>query len=138
MKFRPCKKADLIQCEKLFDLPELVAANGTGVTVPYLVKFLSEKYFLVAEEKGKIVGAIYGEKLKAGGTMMWALAVDGDFRGEGVGTKLMKMFEKNTREDKRKWIVLHASTKTERTVNFYRKFGYDVGNRYVECAKDLI
>jgi len=138
MKYRSCTTADITQCVKLFDLPELVTANGVGVNAPYLVKFINEKYFLVAEDKGKIVGALYGEKLKAGGTMMWALAVDSNYQGKGIGTKLMKMFEKNARLDKRKWIVLHASTKTERTVNFYRKLGYDIGNKYVECAKDLV
>lgn len=138
MKIRPCKKDDLIQCQELFNLPELATASGDLLPVAYLRNFLSEKYFLVAEDNGKIIGALYGEKLKAGGTMMWALAVDSNYQGKGIGTKLMKTFEKNARLDNRKWIVLHASIKTERTVNFYRKLGYDVGNKYVECAMDLV
>lgn len=137
MKIRPCKKSDLVACQAIFALPELATASGDFLRISYLEKFLSQKYFLVAVEKEKIIGAIYGEKLKAGGTMMWALAVHPDYRGKKVGTSLMRAFEKNAKADGRAWIVLHASTKTKRTVKFYEKLKYDIGNHYIECAKDF-
>lgn len=134
---RPCQKEDLEQCEKIFNLPELAAASGSNLSAGYLKNFINEKYFLVATNKKQIIGAIYGEPLKAGGIMMWALAVDPKFQGQQVGTKLLKTFEKNAKLHGKKWIILHASTKTKTSVSFYKKHKYDIGNNYIECAKDL-
>jgi len=138
VKIRPAREEDLLQCEKIFDLPELATASGNKLPVAYLKHFLDEKYFLVAVEGEKVVGAIYGEVLNAGGLMMWALAVLPDYREKGVGACLLETFEQHAKADNRKWLVLHASTKTDKTVLFYKKHMYNIGNHYIECAKDLV
>ncbi len=137
MSIRPCNKEDLEQCEIIFNLPELASASGSNLSAGYLKNFINDKYFLVATNKKQIIGAIYGESLKAGGVMMWALAVDSQFQEQGIGSKLLKAFEKNARAHKKSWVILHASTITKASVSFYKKHGYDIGNTYIECAKDL-
>lgn len=137
MPIRPCKKEDLAECEKIFNLPELATASGSSLSAGYLKNFINDKYFLVATQKKQIIGAIYGEPLKAGGVMMWALAIIPVFQSEGIGSKLLKAFEKNARLNGKKWVILHASTKTKTSINFYKKHKYDIGNNYIECAKDL-
>lgn len=91
----------------------------------------------MAEENDKIIGAIYGELLKAGGAIVWAFAVLPDWRGQGIGSALLKAFEDNARSDGKKWTVLYAAAKSDSTVKFYKKHGYYIGQGYHECAKDL-
>lgn len=136
MNIRPVKKADLPSCEDLCNSPELFYPNGGHFTVDHLKCLLSNKYFLVAEVSEKVVGLIFGEKLKAGGSIVWVIVVDKRFRGQGVGRKLLQKFEENAKADGCSWTVLYASTKDKKTLEFYKKQRYDIGQKYIECAKD--
>lgn len=136
MKIRPCKKADLLACEDLCNSPELFYPNGGHFTVDHLKRLLSDKYFLVAEDGKKVVGLIFGEKLKAGGSIVWVIVVNKKFRGQGIGKKLLKEFEKNAKANGCHWTVLYAATKDKKTIEFYKKQKYDIGQKYIECAKD--
>ena len=69
--------------------------------------------------------------------MMWGLVVNEKYRNQEIGSKLFLKLEENAIRDKRAWLILCATTKTKKTVNFYKKHGYDIGNSYMECAKDL-
>ncbi|MFA6304922.1 MAG: GNAT family N-acetyltransferase [Patescibacteria group bacterium] len=137
MNIRPATKEDLKQCEAIFNLRELYTASGHNLTAEFVVNYLNEKYFLVAEDEGQIVGAIYGEPLKAGGVVIWVLAVLSDKRGQGIGSALLMALEENTRSDGRKWLYLNAPAQKPATINFYKKHGYDIGQTYIECAKNL-
>lgn len=137
MNIRPCQKEDLAQCEEIFNLPELYTASGKNLSAEFIVNYLNDKYFLVAQEAGKIVGAIYGEPLKAGGAVVWAFGVLSNWRGQGIGSALLKAFEDNARADDRHWTVLYAPAKSDKTVKFYKQHSYYIGQGYLECAKDL-
>jgi len=136
MNIRSCKTSDLKKCEDLCNSPELFYPNGGHFTAGHLKNFLSKKYFLVAEEDNKVIGLIFGEKLKAGGSIVWIVVVDKKYRGKKIGSKLLKEFEKNAKQDGCTWIVLYAATKNKNTVEFYKKHKYDIGKKYIECAKD--
>jgi ribosomal protein S18 acetylase RimI-like enzyme len=137
INIRPCIKDDLKQCEAIFNLPELSDTTGDNLSAKYLENFLDEKYFLVAEEENKVLGAIYGEPLKTDGVMLWSIAVLSSCRGKGTGHSLLEAFEKNAIADKKKWIILHAPAEKEATIDFYKKHNYTMGNNFTEFAKDL-
>lgn len=136
MKIRPCEKKDLKQCEDLCNIPELLYPNGGHFSVSHLNKLLDDKYFLVAEEKDKIIGLIFGEKLKAGGFIVWVIVVGKEFRGKKIGKRLLREFEKNAKKDGCHWTVLYAATKNKKTLEFYKKHKYDIDQKCIECAKD--
>ncbi len=136
MNIRPCKTSDLKQCEDLCNSPELFYPNGGHFTVGHLKHLLSDNYFLVAEEDDKILGLIFGEKLKAGGSIVWVIVVSKELRGTKIGSKLLKQFEKNAKSDGCHWSVLYAGTNSKKVVEFYKQNKYDIGQKYIECAKD--
>ncbi len=135
MIIRPCKKKDLSYCYDLCNIPELFYVNGGNFTIYHLKQHLSKKYFLVAEKNSKIIGLIFGEKLKAGGSLVWAIVVHKDFRGKKIGTKLLNAFEENAKKDDCHWIILFSTTKNKKALNFYKKQKYIIGQNVVECAK---
>ena len=137
MNIRPSTKVDLEQCENIFNLPELADVSGDKLSAGYLEGFLDGKYFLVAEKDNKILGAIYGAPIRTGGIMIWSLAILNDYKGKGIGHKLLEKFEKNAVDDNKKWIILHAPAESDAVVDFYKKHHYDIGNKFIECAKDL-
>ena len=137
MKIRACKVTDLKQCEDLCNSPELLYPDGGHFSVGHLKHLLNDKYFLVTEDKIKIIGTIFGEKLNAGGSIVWVIVVANEYRGKGIGSQLLKKFEKNAKSDNCKWTVLYSATKIKKTVEFYKKHKYDIGKKYIECAKDL-
>lgn len=136
MNIKPCKTIDLKQCEDLCNSPELFYPNGGHFTVGHLKHLLNKNYFLIAEEDKKVIGLIFGEKLKAAGSIVWVIVVDKKFRGQGIGKKLLKEFEKNAKQDGCSWTVLYAATNNKKTLDFYKKQKYDIGEKYIECAKD--
>lgn len=136
MKIRPCTINDLEQCDSLCRIPELVHPNGDYFSAAYLEQLLDDKYFLVAEKNKKIIGLVCGEKMKVGGSMVWAITVAKEHRGKSLGSKLLKKFEKNAKKDGCRWVVLYASTVNKKTLGFYKKHRYDIGQKCIECAKD--
>ncbi|HOZ53572.1 MAG TPA: GNAT family N-acetyltransferase [bacterium] len=137
MKIRPCKIDDLLRCEELCNIPELYFANGGHFLTSDLEARLDEKYFLVSEINNKVIGLVFGEEVKCNGFMVWVIVVDKDYRGKKVGEKLLKQIEKNAKKEGRSWVVLYASTKSKKTVNFYRNQKYNIGQKCIECAKEI-
>ncbi len=136
MNIRPATKEDLKQCEEIFNLPELYTAFGQPLTARQLEKYLSDKYFLVAEEAGRIIGGIFGEPLKEG-VAIWILVIAENKRGAGVGSDLLDHFENNAKNDGKKWTLLYAPFASKQIIAFYKKHGYAIGQNYTECAKHL-
>lgn len=137
MKIRACKKSDLKRCEELCDTPELYFANGGHFSVSDLEAWLDKKYFLVSEINNKVIGLVFGEEVKCNGFMIWVIVVDKDYRGRKIGEKLLKQIEKNAKEGGRSWVVLYASTKSKKNIEFYKKQKYLIGQKCIECAKEI-
>jgi len=120
LSIRAAIKKDLIRCEELFKLPEFFTPNGEYIKAKWLIEYLDESYFLVAEEEDKIIGALYGEVLKGKGVILWLLAVEQEYRKLGVGTAVLKQFENNAANNGSRWVILYSSTYSDKTLKFYK------------------
>jgi ribosomal protein S18 acetylase RimI-like enzyme len=78
--------------------------------------FLGSFLFFVATDGNKIVGMIRGRKER-----ITNLFVSGDYHSQGIGTKLVEAFEKESLKRKIKIIRIKASLFA---VPFYQKMGY--------------
>lgn len=89
---------------------------------------LSGYYFLFAEEKGEVNGyACFGPipGTKDGYDLYW-IVVKNDFRGRGLGEKIMAEVENKISEIKGRQIYVETSSRQQYkpTRNFYEKCGY--------------
>ena len=83
-----------------------------------IIKLSKDRLFLVAEEKGKIIGTItFTDNYIA------TVFVNPKEHGRGIGKKLMYTVEDIARKRKLKWIKLDASITA---VEFYKKLGYSM------------
>ncbi|MDD3607887.1 MAG: GNAT family N-acetyltransferase [Candidatus Moranbacteria bacterium] len=92
----------------------------------YLKLFMkSEKaIFIVAEERKKIEGFIFGKERNKNLISLDVLGVSEKFRDKKVGTRLMKFFIEKTKEKMtRGKIIIHFRDSKKSLVYFYSKFG---------------
>jgi ribosomal protein S18 acetylase RimI-like enzyme len=97
----------------------------------------SPDLFLVAEDKGKIIGTVLGQ---AGGSIgfIWSLAVLPKEQGKGIGKALMKEIEKRLKKKGCVGIDLFTSLERKKAVNMYNKMGYKhVKKAYVMAKKSI-
>lgn len=88
--------------------------------------------FLVAEEKGEIIGYCLGEIDKCKKTSkynkkgyMSEVYVTEKYRKEGVAKKLVKELFKWFRTKKVKWIRLDVYSKNKRAIRFWEEIGFE-------------
>lgn len=137
IKIRSAQKTDLKAGEDLLKIPELAMADGNYINSNILQEHLDEKYFLIAEEDRKILGIIFGEPLRCHDVMIWEFVISKSKRNKGIGSALLKKFEKNAVEDNKKWSILYAPAKSSRTLEFYKKRNYSKGILNFEHRKIL-
>jgi ribosomal protein S18 acetylase RimI-like enzyme len=109
---------------------ELWDQSGPGVrlgksdTFDEISKKLSRDpdLFLVAEQKGEIIGAVIGGFDGRRG-LVYHLAVSEKYRGQGIGKELMSVLEDGLREKGclRSYLLI---TKDNPAIEFYRKQGW--------------
>ena len=97
MKIRKAREKDLKYCEELSRINELQLDTRKYPDKKYFREFLGS-LFLVAEEKGEVVGYVLGEKEKAGLSSLNLMAVDKKQRGKGIGKLLLEQFCENSRK----------------------------------------
>ncbi len=137
MIIRSAKIEDLTQVEKMLSVPEFRFPDGEFPFFDFLKIYLDEDFFLVAEDDGKLIGAIFGEPLKGGLGAVWYFVVDDSCRGKGVGGDLYNEFEKRVKNRGVEWILAYVND-NEKAVNFYKKNGYNTGHKFVEMNKEII
>ncbi|MEC6748976.1 GNAT family N-acetyltransferase [Marinilactibacillus sp. XAAS-LB27] len=83
----------------------------------------AEKIVIGAYDGEELVGGIIGNK-QYENVHIAMLAVKGGYRGQAVGSKLLKEIEKRARE----MDIIHItlSTKSYQAEGFYKKYGYEV------------
>jgi len=133
-KIASAKKEDMKACEWLGKFKEFREASGDYVNANFLSYYLSKDFFLVIKRGRELVGYLVAEKLKAGGAVIWYLAVKPKYREQGLGHELMIEFEKRCRQNKVEWILLHA-LKNKVTLKFYRSLGFSGGEQEQEFIK---
>lgn len=101
-----------------------------------LIDNKKEHVFLVAEKSSKIIGAVYGEcNKKENWAELVGIGVLKDYRGQGIGSKLIREFEKIIKSKGIDHIELFAHVDT--LAKHIHKLGYEKGETYVNCMKKL-
>lgn len=135
MKIRKAKIRDCIACEGLSTrCKELANVSGQSNYFGWFVEFIRNKQvFLVAEERGKIIGFVAGE-INTGYALMQLLAVDDRHRGRGIGRELIKRFEGICFRRKTIHILLYGYKDRK---DFFEGQGYKMGSPCFEFMKVL-
>ena len=89
--------------------------------------------YLVRNDSGKIVAGTYGTTF-FGSVYIDTLWVHENFRGKGLGSKLVKKVEDFARKQGIKYITL--DTMSFQAPGFYKKLGYEVESKRKNCEKD--
>ncbi|WP_363311070.1 ribosomal protein S18-alanine N-acetyltransferase [uncultured Anaerococcus sp.] len=107
-----------------------------------LLKEFEENSFLrhfVYEKDGEIVG-FYIISLIADLVEIFTIAVDKDYRQEGIGDALLTQLVSYARENSASEIWLEASTKNIAAINLYQKHGFKIQsirkNYYQKTGED--
>jgi DNA-binding MarR family transcriptional regulator/GNAT superfamily N-acetyltransferase len=79
---------------------------------------------LFALNGGEVVGTAALIEMGNGSFELAKMAVDGGFRGFGIGEKLMEGCIKYSRDAGKKSIILESNTKQIPAISLYRKFGF--------------
>ena len=92
--------------------------------------------FLVAEENGQIVGTVIGGFDGRRG-LIYHLAVDASFRGQGIGSRLMDEIESRLREKGCIRCYLLVVTDNDEAMRYYEKRGWEHMTWVRPYGKDL-
>lgn len=132
MKIRKAKKEDIIPASELVSktFARFNSKEGTEEGIKVYINFhnpkknleeikksyLKSPIFLVAVEKGKIVGMLRGNPSR-----IINLFVDGRYHKQGIAKNLVKRFEEISKEKRSSQVKIRASLYA---VPFYEKVGY--------------
>lgn len=111
---------------------QITSYNNSG----YFEKSVDDGIFFVAESESNIIGMIMGELLICDGCVIWYFVVDENLRSQGIGKRLLNAFEKDSAAKGAKWIFGSGDIKWK-TMNFYKKNGFEFGDTYIEFMKDI-
>ncbi len=93
--------------------------------------------FLVAEMNGKIVGTVIGGFDGRRG-LIYHLAVNAAYRGQGVGSRLMDEVQNRLRAKGCIRCYLHVTTDNHEAAQYYEKRGWKLMDYVYTYGKDLI
>ena len=90
---------------------------------------------IVAVNEKKVVGCQYA--ISEIGGFLVQLAVKKEFRGQGIGGKLLKRGEDFLRNKGAGEVIIWADSGNESLLNYYKKRGYKQGRNYTFFTKKL-
>jgi ribosomal protein S18 acetylase RimI-like enzyme len=126
IKFRKIKKADIGKIQKFYKNNGM--DNAGSITNKFLLDCIDsnlKKYlmFFVAELNKEIIGAVYF--VDQGGLItVWSLAVGEKYRGEGVGSGLIKEGIKYLGKKKRNMISTIVDPDNLPSIELFKKQGF--------------
>lgn len=88
---------------------------------------LGSQRFLVARDRGRVVGMGRAIGDRAGDAYIQDVFVDEDFRGRGIGAQIVRRLARRLRADGFRWIALIAAPGTRR---FYESLGFGRMRRF--------
>ena len=111
----------------------------------YLDKFFcdGEDVIFVAESAGSVIGYISIESHREDRSYIYIddFCVDSSYRGNGIGSKLIKRAEEYSTKIGIASACLHVDNTNTSAIRFYGRLGYSVfedqGNRYLMCKENL-
>lgn len=134
IRIEKLKKRDILGFYKLFKQsltedfkeysPEVVAFQWKRHRRERLlkwIKFGDEYVFLAKNEDGKLVGVLMAQRNIGGVSYCDWLIVSRDFRGMGVGSKMVAFWEKWVKKNKGHMLILSSD---KRNLKFYKKNGF--------------
>ena len=86
-------------------------------------KYLEDSF--VAEEDGKVVGSIVGATLENQGIIK-LIAVEQNYRGKGIGKKLIEFILEYFKEKDVKEIMARSRTQNTAGISFLKTFGFEI------------
>lgn len=127
-----------ILCEQL---SRAVAVADVAERLKVYTSNPAEYLFLVAEAGGEVVGFVCAiiktEILSGPQARIDGVVVDLNFRGGGVGRKLMEAAEKWAKENSSVTMKLNSNIKRTETHKFYEKLGYTNAKMQYQFKKEL-
>jgi N-acetylglutamate synthase-like GNAT family acetyltransferase len=126
--------SDLKFMEEILSTREL----GPKYSLNYFKRLIKSKegIFLIAEHASKIVGVAYGEfSEKEDFAELTGIAVLEKYRNKGIGSQLLREFEKIIHNKNISAIELFANINT--LAKHIHKLGYKKGGTYISCSKNL-
>tara|TARA_Y100000310_G_C20464024_1_gene706721 strand:+ start:388 stop:801 length:414 start_codon:yes stop_codon:yes gene_type:complete len=136
MIIRKAELKDCDECEKISNIEEFRLPNGRLPNSKSFEQSLNQ-IFLVAEEENKILGLILGNKLPPDCVYLDLIVIHENFRGKGIGKKLLDAFRKELKEKGFDHYFLVSPSFNKDTLNFYKKNGLIEGKQYTMFCEDL-
>lgn len=133
MKNISVKRVELKDLEEIY-LIELECFGGEAYSKSFLGRLLvrGDSLFLKALVDGEVAGFVVGVFRVVGGRrvcQLYSIDVRKRFRGMGVGSALLKAFEKRARELGAGEVVLQVEVSNSPALGLYLKHGYRVVRR---------
>ena len=132
-------KEDVIKCVPLAQTKELEGAPGQFPTIDDLQAGYESKsaIFLVAKNENDIVGFALGYIHSRQSCYLDLLVVNKEIRGQGIGTKLLRAFEKEAHNKKidHIWLISHLYNSKDH--DFYTKKHFQPGDKFQIFAREI-
>lgn len=136
IRYRDARLSDLKDAEELLSANELDCRVFPNDYYERLIGSKDMGIFVVAEDGAKIVGIIYGEfNTEEHWAELIGVAVLEEYRCLGIGSKLIKVFEKIARKNGARTVDLYANVET--LANIIERLGYEKRHTYILCRKKL-
>lgn len=134
INIRNAKISDIRSMKKILNTKEL----GWKYSINYFKALIGKKrgIFLVAEHKSNIIGITYGEfNEEEDWAELAGIAILEMYRNQGIGSRLLREFEKIVQSKNVSAIETYAHVNT--LAKHIDKLGYEKGGVYVNCRKEL-
>ena len=132
---RLANKSEIKEIKKIVDAFEEMDVISETFPKEYYERIIKKGILLVSEENEKIVGVCFGTyNTKEKWADLLGLVVLPEFRNKGIGSSLVKYFEKIAKENKLKTIDLYVDKKQ---LSLFRKLNYNEGRSYTAFRKKL-
>ncbi|AEH25016.1 ribosomal protein S18-alanine N-acetyltransferase [Pyrococcus yayanosii] len=131
-----------IRPAKLFDIPYIMRVEHLSFREKYprgiFLTFLEANpdTFLVAEYNGKVIGYVMGYLRPDMEGHIMSIAVDPEYRGNGIGKALMIAVIERLLKKGARWIGLEVRVSNERAIRLYERLGFRKVKRIIGYYSD--
>jgi len=121
------RKFSLSDLEQIMEIEKISFPNRKLFSADYFRKFYqkSPEGFIVAEDKGKILGYAIGEVQKDCGKII-SIAVYPIYRKKGIGKELANFLIEYFKKKNLKKISLHVRKNNLAAISFYKNLGFQI------------
>ena len=135
VEIRKAKNSEITEIKVLVDSFKEMDTIPETFPEEYYQRILKKGLLLVAKENNKIIGVCFGAyNTKEKWADLLGLAVKKEYRHKGIGTALVKEFEKFVKSKKLKTIDLYAD---KRQIGLFRRLNYKEGRSYTAFRKKV-